>query len=365
MTYTFVKRDTSTAVNKLTFHITLRVYRDLFSANGTGLDANAPIAILSQTANGSYTLYNQRSIALKSKSNVAPPVLPCSEVPPNLGTEEGIYEWDEVLNESPRSYVITYQRCCRNNTIGNILNPGTTGSTYTVEISAESQRTNNNSPAFSNFPPTLICGNEPLIFDHSAADTEGDQLVYSFCNALVGGSSGGSPGPSPTGTSIGKPPYQFVTYKLPNFSFNSPVSGSPAIKIDPNTGLITGTPNALGQYVVTVCVDEYRSGVLIGKIFRDFQFNVVSCKRLVVTAIAADSTMGKTFFISGCENVTATIINTSYDRRNINSFYWDFYMRNDTVRYTDWSPTVTFRDTGVFKGILKLNPGTQCKIRLL
>ncbi len=361
ITYKFVKRDTSTAVNKLTYRFTMRVYRDLYGSNGTGLDQNANIAVLTQGTTGAYTLYSQRAVRLLSQRNVAPPVLPCSEVPPNLGVEEGLYEWDETLNESPRSYVITYQRCCRNNTIANIFFPGTTGSTYTVEITAESQRTNNSSPVFNNFPPTLICANEPLVFDHSASDTEGDQLVYSFCGALIGASSSGTPGPTPAGNNIGKPPYQFVSYILPNYSQNAPMGGNPVIKINPNTGVITGTPTALGQFVVTVCVEEYRNGVLIGKIFRDFQFNAVSCKRLVVSAITSDSTTGKTFFVSGCENVSITIDNKSYDRRNINNFYWDFKMRDTTVRFTDWSPQITFRDTGVFKGVLRLNPDSPCQ----
>ena len=361
ITYKFVKRDTSTTINRLTYHFTMRVYRDLFSSNGTGLDQNAYIAVQTQGTSGAYSLYSSRSVRLLSQRNVEPPVLPCSEVPGNLGVEEGLYEWDETFPESPRSYVVTYQRCCRNNTIANIYNPGTTGSTYTVEITPESQRTHNNSPTFRNFPPTLVCANEPLIFDHSASDTEGDQLVYSFCGALVGGSSTGSPGPTPSGNSISKPPYQFVTYKLPNYSINAPMAGDPVIKINPNTGVITGTPTTLGQFVVTVCVEEYRNGTLIGKIFRDFQFNVVSCKRLVVSAITSDSTTGKEFFVSGCQNVSVAIDNQSYERRNINNFYWDFNIRGDTVRYTDWSPTITFSDTGVFKGILRLNPNSPCQ----
>ena len=361
ITYKFVSRDTSTSVNRLKYHFTLRVYRDLFSTNGTGLDRNANIAVLTQGASGAYTLYNSRSVPLLTQKNVDPPVLPCSEVPSNLGVEEGLYEWDETVLESPRSYVITYQRCCRNNTISNIYNPGTTGSTYTIEITGESQRTNNSSPVFNTFPPTLICANEPLNFDHSASDTEGDQLVYSFCGALIGASSGGTPGPTPSGNSIGKPPYQFVSYKLPNYSINAPMGGDPIIKINPNTGLITGTPTTLGQFVVTVCVEEYRNGVLIGKIFRDFQFNAVSCKRLVVSAITADSTLGKEFYLSGCENINLTINNQSYDRRNISNFYWEFNMHGDIIRYNDWSPTIIFRDTGVYRGILRLNPSSPCQ----
>ena len=360
ITYKFVKRDTVNP-KRITYHFTMKIYRDLYGSNGTGLDANAPIAVLTQGSSGTYTLYSNRTVPIQSKGNVTINKPPCSEIPANIGVEEGIYEWDEVILESTTSYVVTYQRCCRNGTIANIYNPGTTGSTYTVEITAESQRTNNSSPTFNNFPPSIICANEPLSYDHSASDTEGDQLVYSFCGALIGGSSGGTPGPSPSGNNIGKPPYQFVSYRLPNYSINAPMGGAPVVKIDPNTGIITGTPNTLGQFVVTVCVEEYRNGVLIGKIFRDFQFNVVSCKRTVVSAITADSTLGKKYYLSGCENVTLTINNQSYDRANITSYYWDFDIRGNTVRFNDWSPTVTFNDTGVYKGVLRLNPNTQCQ----
>ena len=360
ITYKFVKRDTAN-LKRITYHFTMKVYRDLFSSNGTGLDANANIAVLAQGASGSYTTYSFRSVRLLSQRNVEINKPPCSEIPPGIGVEEGLYEWDETLLESTTSYAVTYQRCCRNGTIANIYNPGTTGATYTVEITPESQRSNNSSPIFTNFPPSIVCANEPLNYDHSAMDAEGDQLVYSFCGALVGGSSGATPGPTPAGNNISKPPYQFISYKLPNYSINAPMAGNPVVKIDPNTGIITGIPDVLGQFVVTVCVEEYRNGVLIGKIFRDFQFNVVSCKRLVVSAITADSTLGKVFYVSGCENVNLTIDNKSYDRNNITNYYWDFDMRGNTVRYTDWSPTITFRDTGVFKGVLRLNPNTQCQ----
>ena len=161
ITYKYVKRDSLNPL-RITYHFTMKVYRDLYGSNGTGLDTRANIAVLAQGANGTYTTYNSRSVPLLRQSNVVINKPPCSEIPANIGVEEGIYEWDEILLESAYTYAVTYQRCCRNGTIASIYNPGTTGATYTVEITGESQHTNNSSPVFNNFPPSIICANEPL-----------------------------------------------------------------------------------------------------------------------------------------------------------------------------------------------------------
>jgi len=87
---------------------------------------------------------------------------------------------------SDSSYVIAFQRCCRNETILNIEDPEFSGSTYVIEINPASQASCNSSPVFNNFPPTVICNNEPINFDHSASDPDGDSLVYFFCSPLLG-----------------------------------------------------------------------------------------------------------------------------------------------------------------------------------
>jgi gliding motility-associated-like protein len=361
MTYKFISRNPATQM--ITYRITLHVYRDRFSTSGTGgtqtqLDANATIATYQQLPNNSYKLVGTNQRPLLSKVNLPTPVIPCSETPTNVGAEDGLYEWDQVLRDTNGSYFISYQRCCRNATISNIPTPASYGGTYYVEITPEAQHQSNSSPVFKNFPPVFICEGEPLTFDHSAKDTNGDQLVYRFCNAYAGGSSSST-------TATNPPPYALIPYKVP-YSAATPMKGNPTIKIDANTGVMTGTPDAITgtaayqQFVVTICAEEYRGGQLIGRVFRDFQFNVVRCKKLVVSALVSDSTAGKAFFINGCENVSLTINNQSYDRANIPNYYWNFFVRQDTIRYNDWSPAVTFNQVGIYKGQLLLNPGTPC-----
>ena len=62
----------------------------------------------------------------------------------------------------------------------------------------------------------------------------------------------------------------------------NPLGNNSDISIDVTTGLITGTPAFIGQFVVGVCVYEYRDGVLLSTIRRDFQFNVTFCEPTVV-----------------------------------------------------------------------------------
>ena len=367
ITYKFIQRTD----NKIKYHFTMKIYRDRFRSNSMSpLDPFAAIGIYLSTSTG-YKLYgdnNSRrtiSVPLKEKKIVEKPDNPCLTAPDDIGVEEGIYEWDATLQDTVFSYVISYQRCCRNYTIKNIYNPRDAGSTYTVEITPESQHLNNNSPTFKSFPPIFVCIGEVLKFDHAAADEEADQLVYKFCSPLLGGTTS-NPAPStPT-----PPPYQTVSFVQPDYTPEKPMNGSPSVVIDPNTGVISGIPNILDQFVVSVCVEEYRAGKLIGKIFRDFQFNVVNCKRTVVSQVLADSSsvsvtnstgsVRKEYYIYGCENVSVTLTNNSYDRSQITNFYWEFDNKGKIERYTDWSPTVTFKDTGLYIGKLLLNPGSQC-----
>jgi gliding motility-associated-like protein len=353
MTYKFISRNPTTQM--ITYKITLHIYRDIFSG-GAAFDDPAAIAVHQQLPNGTFRQVEIKRPSLVSSTVIPKPVLPCSETPNNVGAQDGIYEWDQVLRDTNGSYFISYQRCCRNPTIANISSGF--GGAYYVEITPEAQHLSNSSPVFKSFPPIFICAGEPLNFDHSASDIDGDQIVYRFCSAYTAGSAA-----NPVVTNA--PPFALIPYLVP-YTVSAPMKGNPLIKIDPNTGIITGTPDAIPagrtfqQFVVTICAEEFRNGQMLGRTFRDFQFNVVTCKRLVVSALVADSTSGKSFFIKGCENVTFTINNQSYERANIPIYYWEFFVRGNTVRYNDWSPTVTFQDTGVYKGRLLLNPGTPC-----
>ncbi|MFY9311099.1 MAG: SprB repeat-containing protein, partial [Bacteroidia bacterium] len=132
--------------------------------------------------------------------------------------------------------------------------------------------TPNSNPTFNLFPPIFICAGQPFTFDHSATDIDGDSLAYSFYSPYNGDDNTGALDPTFQGNSAQFTP---IVWK-PGYSAGSPL-GAPPLSLNPTTGLLTGTANTVGQYVVGVVVKEYRNGVLIGQTLRDFQFNVVNC----------------------------------------------------------------------------------------
>lgn len=283
------------SMGNYTYHITLKLYRD---CSGIGFDA--PVAYISVWNNSAFpTCADTLIIPFTGETNV--PFVssdPCFIPPAGICVSTTTYETNVTLPVSLDGYIFAYQRCCRNSSILNVLNPGSTGTT-TFETLPDTIPCNN-SPRYNNFPPIAVCINRPLVFDHSATDPDGDSLVYYLCNAYNGATSG-SDQPVQTET----PPFLSITYNAP-FTPGNPITAAPPLTINPTTGLLTMTPTQLGRYVVAVCCDEYRNGVLIGTHSRDFQFNVVDCEQITPVQISSGSIVNgvlstDSIFTEGCE----------------------------------------------------------------
>ncbi len=289
----------------------------------------------------------------------------------NACVEEAIYE--AIVNLPPLmgGYYITYQRCCRNGTILNLVNPGGVGATYWEHIPGPEVVTVNSSPRFTNRPPIYICKGIPIAFNHAATDPDGDSLVYSLCtpfNGLDGccpvigsgpapvGPQCSAPPPSCPGTNT-PPPYVSVPFLAP-YSASYPMSSSPAININPTTGFLNGVPNIIGQWVVGVCVSEYRNGQLIGVHHRDFQFNVINCPFVVSADIVSQTTTNNGAGTGYCNGFTISYYNNSF---NGSTYHWDFGDPNTLADTSNaFNPTYTFTNTGTFTVTLIVNPNSPC-----
>lgn len=322
------------------YQVTLKVYRDCINGQAP-YDNPAAVGVFDAAGNLITTL----NLPFPG-STVLPNTLnsPCFLPPTNVCVEEAIYTGTVNLPPIAGGYYLAYQRCCRNNTILNLVNPGNVGSTYMAYIPDTSIATCNSSPYFNNFPPIYLCAGNPLNFDHSATDLDGDSLVYELCDPYDGASATFPQPVPPAG-----PPYSFVPFNAP-YTGNNPMSSSPGISINPQTGLLTGTPNMVGQWVVGVCVKEYRNGQLVSVNKRDFQFNVVNCPGLVVASVPSQQTF--------CFGYSVNFLNSSF---NASSYHWDFGDPNATNDTSNlFSPNYTYSDSGVYNVMLIANPGTPC-----
>ncbi len=275
---------------------------------------------------------------------------PCVSEQPNVCVEYVKHIFTINLPPTPLGYIVSYSRCCRNNSILNLTrgssgagNEIDWGATYTINIPGGNASLLNSSPVFKNFPPIGICANKPIIFDHSATDADGDSLVYRLCNPFDGATKDNPANNNPVFV-YQQPPYTPVQFQPP-FSLNDMLGGIP-LSIDSKTGLLTGTPTIVGQFVVGICVDEYRNGVFVTRTLRDFQYNVTDCGLQVISSFFAPSIL--------CNDYTVSFTNQS---SGAISYRWYF---GDGDSSSIQNPTHTYSDTGHYTVKLVSNPGEVC-----
>lgn len=239
---------TYTCLGNNTYEFFVSLYRDCLppsqgGGNPAALESDNPAFISIYNGN---TFFSFDSIYFYDRENINPDFSnDCVNNPPATCINRIRFRFVKQLPASAQPYTLLMQRCCRNETINNILIPGTTGATYYCTIPPGIC---NNSADFNNLPPQIICINNPFIYDHSATDADGDSLSYEFCDAMKGGDPND---PKPVITTNQLPGLVPVNYRTP-YSAGQPMAGNPVVKIDPVTGVITGTPNIQGRFVVNV-----------------------------------------------------------------------------------------------------------------
>lgn len=321
--------------------ITLKIYRDC-NSTGAAFDPNADMTIFQ----GNTMFQNTSWFGFDSFDIPIVATGPCFIDPPNLCLEMGVYERVISLPPSSTGYTIVHQRCCRGPAILNLNVPAAQGNTYFIEVPPNDTPCNS-SAEFDDLPPATICVNEPLSFDHSATEIDGDELVYELCTPFNGGTVD-NPAPIPASA----PPYVPISWAA-GFSAVDPIISDTPFTIDPNTGLLEGTPTQQGQYVVGICVSEYRNGELLSTTRRDFQINVVMCTptlQAIPGIIPEDD--------GGCTGLSFQFTNNSF---NADTFHWDFGVDGDPSAVSEeFEPQYTYPDTGSYSVMLVANPGEVC-----
>lgn len=330
-----------------TYRFTVNLYRDC-NSSGAQYDNPLPLGIFNSAG------VMVQGVNIPFPGSVQIPVVfnnPCVIPPNNICTELASYTTVVNLPPIPGGYNVSYQRCCRGPNITNINNPDDTGITLMCHVPGSDTGAQANSSArFNNYPPLLLCNNEDLIFDHSASDPDGDQLVYSLV-APYSGASSLNPGPNLPPP----PPYAPVTWLI-GFNAAQQLGPGSSLTIDPNTGLLTASPNLLGLFVVGIQVQEIRNGVVINTMIRDFLFRVFNCNLSLEALVPLQTDLST--FVSYCQGLTVNFENNSYGGTN---YQWDF---GDPTTTTDvstlYEPSYTYPAPGNYVAMLVVNPTWPC-----
>jgi len=265
------------------------------------------------------------------------------------GNQQGCYYeiiiYDLPSIELPRTasgYIFAYQRCCRLAGIQNLVSPSSSvGNTFSIRIPGTSTALNaetNNSPVFPVNDTAVVCSGSSFQYSFRATDTDGDSLSYQFCDALAGGDQTNSAPPTAS-----NPPYFSVPYVSP-FSGTQPMG--PNVSINSLTGIINGiAPGLTGEYVVCVCVSEYRNGVLLGVTRKELHIQVNDCEPLQALLDPEFTT---------CDGFTLDFSNQPQNNPAGTQYMWTFGEPLSGSADTSFlqAPTHTYLDTGVY--IVKL-----------
>ncbi len=264
----------------------------------------------------------------------------CIQGAPTLDYVYASYTMDIDLPNNLNGYSVTHQTCCRINGMQNLGN--STGSTFTCSIPGANQlgTGNDSSPQFET-PVNVVCKNAPFTLNFSATDPDSDSLVYSFCSAYTGGAAVN------TGfTDHAPPPYQVLSYLNPytgSFPMGNPVT------INSQTGIISGIAPDLGKYLVNVCINIYRAGVLIATHRKELIVQVSDCELTTANPMPD--------FVT-CNGFDVQFSHTS---TGATSVFWDFGVGSltDDTSIID-NPTFVYTDTGVYNVKFIINKGTGC-----
>ena len=175
----------------------------------------------------------------------------------------------------PQGYTIVWERCCRNWSTKNLVNPGWNGMTYTLQFPPIVDESGapfvNSSPRL--FPPLsdYACVNQLFYIDFAGTDDDGDEIIYSLAAPLDDKQANNTGIVALPPSSA--PPHPIVDFAT-GYNVNNMIPGTIPLTIS-ESGFITVTPSEVGLYVFSVRAEEYRNGVKIGESRRDFQMLVV------------------------------------------------------------------------------------------
>lgn len=327
--------------NTAKYRITLRLFRDCYSLGPQLQREQVTVGIYQGT-----DLYTTLSMPLTDFRTISftNNAYPCLVGDVKVCYEIGLFVGTIDLPINSIGYTLSRIGCCRIDNISNLSQSLNVGSNYVTQIPGTNALPMgfNNSPRFVVKDTALVCAYKNFTLNFGAEDTDGDVLTYSFCSAYTSPSSNSN---SPPPSSLGLDP---LPYAAP-FSGTSPLG--PNVSINNQTGIISGIAPPTGQYVVNVCVTEWRNGKAFSQHRKDFILKVQDCD--LIEANLPDK-------IIQCDSFTVHFENQSTSS-SITSYLWNFGEPSSANNVSNLpTPNHTYADTGRYKAFLTITGPNSC-----
>ena len=333
-------------INGDNFEFTLTLYRDC-----SGIAAPNSVSVNYKSTSCGYNL----NVMLNKVPGTGTEITkPCTSSLTNCngGTTAGIqkYEYTGIVTLPARcnDWIIGYSICCRNCAITTLSytpnNCSGVPATY-IEATLNNLATpDNSSPVFTNVPVSFFCIGQEFHYNHGAYDPDGDSLAYSFIDPRSA-------------------PATNVVFNA-GYSATNPISSTPPISIGTNGDIIMN-PTAQEVGVMTILVQEYRNGILIGSVVRDMEvwtspctnilpiatgingssvFNLAACPGNPVSfnINCADADASQNVSMSWNNSIPGGIFTSSGGTRPVGTFTWNPAISD--VRSQPYTFTVTVQD---------------------
>ena len=152
--------------------------------------------------------------------------------------------------------------------------------------------------------------------------------------------------------SVSPAPYPDVSW-LPGYGANNAIQGSPALSVDARTGQLSVTATQLGLFVFAVRVEEYRNGLKIGEVRRDFQLLVIDCPPQTTPQPAVQIQDRPALRSATICQGDSTLLVASKDTS------WNYQWRKDGINLVGATkPTLAVREAGEYTVVV--SPKTTC-----
>ncbi len=283
-----------------TYELKLKMYRDCSSQSQ--FDQTLSIGIFDKATNQRVKLISlPRTIIYPIKYNTSciNPQLRCVET----GIFKGQFTMPATQFNNTAGYYVAWERCCRNNIIKNIVNPGNTPMAFYMELPSPYPGGGglqiNNSPEFTRDPLSYLCINEPFKYDFKAIDVDGDSLHFSIITPLAGGNTSGGGGGNPGPVSVPGPYDDIIWQNTYGPTTGKYMNGAPDLAIETGKSVIYIVPKQIGVYVISILCEEFRDGVKIGEVRRELQLEVIVCPPRFKPVISTSLTNNTMLFTVG------------------------------------------------------------------